>query len=252
MIYGLYLSATGILTSSFRQDVIANNIANSETVGFKRDMVSLQERPTAAQELGAGPSQTNALLEGLGGGMMVRGNIVDTAQGELESGGPNDMAIEGPGYFAIQSSDGIRLTRDGRFIINHAGHLIQAGSGQDVLSDKQQPVLVEQGYPINFDHDGVVSQNGKILGRIGIFSPGNPSKLQKNGATLMSDTSSAPLSTAGGVTLHPGFLERSNVDPATELVQLMDAQRQLEANANMIRYQDETLNLLANNVGKIS
>jgi flagellar basal body rod protein FlgG len=252
MIYGLYLSATGVLINSYRQDVIANNIANSETVGFKRDLVSLQERPTAAQELGLGPSATNALLEGLGGGVSVRSNAIDTAQGEFESGNSDDLAIEGKGYFAVQGADGILLTRDGRFIVNQAGHLILAGTGQDVLNDKQQPLIVGQGYPITFNRDGQVTQNGIVVGRVGVFNPANPALLQKQGATLMSYPGNAPLAAADGVTLHPAFLERSNVDAATELTQLMDAQRQLEANANMIRYQDETLNLLANNVGKIS
>ena len=70
MIYGLYLSASGVLANSYRQDVIANNIANSETVGFKKDLTMLQQRPTAAQETGHW-SQTDSLLEPLGGGLLA-------------------------------------------------------------------------------------------------------------------------------------------------------------------------------------
>ena len=70
MIYGLYLSASGVLTNSYRQDVIANNIANAETVGFKKDLSILQQRPTAAQQLGRW-NQTDPALEPIGGGLLL-------------------------------------------------------------------------------------------------------------------------------------------------------------------------------------
>src|SRR5947209_3887766 len=83
MIYGLYLSATGVMTNSYRQDVIANNIANAETVGFKKDIALFQQRRTEAQERGLGPT-SNALLEKLGGGVFASPMLVDSSQGELE------------------------------------------------------------------------------------------------------------------------------------------------------------------------
>ena len=103
MIYGLYLSASGVLTNSYRQDVIANNIANSETVGFKKDMALLQQRPTAAQELDRS-NQTNSLLEPVGGGLLASSTVVNALPGEIEPTGNNfDVALQGTGFLAVSS-----------------------------------------------------------------------------------------------------------------------------------------------------
>ena len=85
MLYGLYLSATGVMTNSYRQDVIANNIANADTVGFKKDLALFQQRRTALQETGGAPSRSNALMEALGGGIFASPTIMDRTQGELET-----------------------------------------------------------------------------------------------------------------------------------------------------------------------
>src|SRR5437588_7471981 len=121
MIYGLYLSATGVLANSYRQDVIANNIANSETIGFKRDLALFQQRRTEAQERGSGAS--NAMLEALGGGALALPMQVDTSQGEMEPTDKNlDAAIEGRGFFTVMDNGQTRLTRNGHFMVNRAGH----------------------------------------------------------------------------------------------------------------------------------
>jgi flagellar basal body rod protein FlgG len=83
MLYGLYLSATGVVTSSYKQDVVANNLANSESVGFKRDVPSFQERLTEAAARRQ-PGASNPLLEKLGGGLFASPTAVDPRQGELE------------------------------------------------------------------------------------------------------------------------------------------------------------------------
>lgn len=250
MISGLYLSATGVLINSYRQDVIANNIANAETVGFKRDLALFQERPTEAQESGAPQSETNQMLEKLGGGILASPTAVDDSQGELEPGGLFDVGIQGKGFFAIGDPAGQRLTRDGRFSVNNAGHVVLASSGRDVLSSAGKPIQVDPTQVVQFRNSGAVYQNNALVDHIGLFDVSNHAALRKEGGTLLSIGNNTLQPGTGE--MHPGFTERANVDPATELTQLMDAQRQLEANANMIRYQDETLSRLVNDVGKIS
>src|SRR3954468_12507464 len=122
MIYGLYLSASGVLASSYRQDVIANNLANAETVGFKKDVALFNQRLTEAQQrrLAVMPGQVNPtdpMLERIGGGLLAHPTTIDTAQGELEpTGSPTDVAIEGQGYFAVEEARGqTRPTRNGQF-----------------------------------------------------------------------------------------------------------------------------------------
>jgi flagellar basal-body rod protein FlgF len=254
MIYGLYQSAAGVLTNSYRQDVIANNLANAETVGFKKDLATFQQRRTEAQERGTDRS-TNALLENLGGGVFASPSSVDTSQGELETSSNNlDLAIEGKGYFAVRDHGQTRLTRDGRFMSDRDGHLAMANSaGQLVLNDKGEPISLMRGVgPADtaVGRNGEITQNGVYLGRIGMYDVSDPMKLQKLGGNLLSPDAT-DLQPATGM-IHGNAVERSNVEPATELVALMDAQRQLEANANMIRIQDSMLQHAVNEVGKLS
>ena len=256
MIYGLYLSATGVVTNAYRQDVIANNLANSETVGFKKDVALFDQRLTEAQQrrMAAGSrfNPTSALLENLGGGLLVHPTAIDTGQGEFEpTGSPLDVAIEGDGFFAVDAAGQTRLTRNGQFTINSAGRLtLSNAKGEEVLDAERRPIQLEPGGNVWIAKDGTITQHGRSVARLGVFDVADKSKLSKQGGALMSygQQDLAPATTA---TLHNESVERANVDPTTELAQLMDTQRQLEANANMIRYQDQTLAKLVNEVGKI-
>lgn len=251
MIYGLYLSATGIMTSAYRQDVVANNLANSDTTGFKRDIASFRQRLTEQQEGRRLGGWTDPVLEGMGGGTLVMPNHIDFEQGALEeTGAPLDLAIEGSGFFAVDENGQTGLTRDGRFQVNRDGSLTLPG-GQKVLDEKFRPITLAPDAPTTIDRAGEITQNGEVVGRIGLFDVPDRAALTKLGGNLLSYPDRAEIRTASG-TLHDGFLERSNADPTTELAELMDTQRQLEANANMIRAQDATLQRLVNDVGKIS
>lgn len=254
MNYGLYLSATGIMASSYKQDVIANNLANSETTGFKRDLALFRERQTAAQENGGlGSDATNPLLENLTGGMFAAPTLVDHSQGDLEpTGRALDCAIEGSGYFLVDDHGTQRLTRAGQFQTDAAGNLILANSdGQKVLDPDRKPIVVDRNRPVAIGSDGTITQDGKAVARVGVFDVPDPSKITKHGGLLLDYPDTASVRPSATSSVHGGFLERSNVDPAVELTQLMAAQRELEANANMIRYQDQTLQRLVNDVAKV-
>lgn len=258
MIYGLYMSASGVLTNSYRQDVIANNIANAETVGFKRDLALFQERLTEAQHRrfrGGMGGQSNDLLEKLGGGVFAAPTSIDMKHGEFEpTSNPLDLAIESDnGFFMVQDQDGAsRLTRNGSFMVDDSGHLILAHSGDRVLDGNRKPIRLDGALQTQTEitKDGQITQAGNPAGRIGVFDVPDRGQLTKRGQMLLDhpEVNTLPLSTAQ---LRSGVIERANVDPTTELALLMDAQRQLEANANMIRYQDATLGKLVNEVGKI-
>ena len=250
MNYGLYISAAGMISSSHKQDVVANNLANSESVGFKRDVASFRQRLTEAQELGR-PNLSNPMLEKLGGGIFCNPSLVDSRQGELEpTGNPMDVAIEGDGYFAVVDKGQSRLTRNGQFSVDRQGRLILSnGEGQAVLDPAGKPIKLRPGLPTTIATDGTITQAGQSVGRIGVFDVADRSKLLKQGGTLMAHPDQNLVPATGS--LRSEFVERANVDPAAELAELMETQRQLEANANMIRYQDQTLGRLVNEVGKI-
>jgi flagellar basal-body rod protein FlgF len=251
MIYGLYLSASGVLANSFRQDVIANNIANSETVGFKKDLTMLQQRPTAAQETGHW-SQTDPLLEPMGGGLLAERAAINTTAGDLEpTSNPLDVALQGDGYLAVSHQGQTSLTRNGQMIIDRSGRLVLSNNpSQAVLDSRQNPIVLDSTSPLTIASDGTITQRGKTIAKLGLFNVADGSQLHKVGGTLLGFSDGAKLSEAQPA-VHSGFIERSNVDPSTELTALMETQRELEANANMIHIQDETLDKLVNDVGRV-
>ena len=135
MQYGLYVSAAGALANSYRQDVIANNLANVETVGFKRDLALFTSRRTEAEETGQ-RRNTTALLEGLGGGLFALPTYTDFSPGGLEDTGRDyDVAIKGQGFFQVNKNGETFYTRDGCFALNQANELVTL-SGQLLVWDE--------------------------------------------------------------------------------------------------------------------
>jgi flagellar basal body rod protein FlgG len=255
MIYGLYLSATGVLANAHRQDVIANNLANAETVGFRRDLALFQQRRTRSQADAEHSDWTSGLLEGLGGGLSLSPTQVDRTQGELEpTGNRLDAAIVGRGYFMVDDHGAQRLTRNGQFLIDQQGYLILAdGSGQRVLGVDRKPIRLDGAAAgsTTIAEDGLISQSGQAVAQLGVFDVADDLPLTKQGMLMLNAPNAEQLRLTDSP-VRGEFVERANVDPAIELTHLMDAQRQLEANANMIRYQDQMLAKLVNEVGKIS
>jgi flagellar basal-body rod protein FlgF len=255
MIYGLYLSATGVLANSHRQDVIANNLANSETVGFKRNAAVFQERLSEAIEERA-TDKSNPLLDKIGGGFYVSPTILDLTQGEFETTGNNlDAAICGKGFFAVDNHGKTQLTRKGQFMLDKAGNLIMAdGEGHRVLDADGQPIKLPGliASKLQIGKDGQITHDGKALVRLGVFEVPDQNKLTQAGATMFNYPNLPKSAKASETELRSGFVERANVDPANELTQLMECQRTLEANANMIKYQDSALGRLVNDVGKVT
>src|SRR5258706_3529452 len=249
MNYGLYLSAMGGLANSQRQDVIANNLANAETVGFKKALGLFREQRTEAQIQG-NRQQSNDLLEPVGGGLVPSGTTLDLSQGPIEAtSNPLDVAILGDGYFAVRNGENLMLTRAGRFQVDRNG-VLATDAGHQVLSDKMNSITLAPG-AVDIGKDGIITQDGKTVGRLGVFSVPDPKLLAKRGANLMSYPDIERNLKASDAQLKNEALEQSNSEPTAELAALMDAQRQLEANANMIRYQDQMLSRLVNDVAKI-
>ncbi|MCS7033364.1 MAG: flagellar hook-basal body protein [Phycisphaerae bacterium] len=254
MIYGLYLSASGMMASSHRQDVIANNLANVETTGFKRALTTLQQRSPESVESGR-RDLSDPLLDGIGGGIFIAPTRIDRSQGLMQpASSPLQLAIFGQGYFAIQDRAGLRLTRNGNFMLDRQGTLVLAdGSGREVLDASRRPIRLEASrlHETRVGESGAITVNGEFVAQLGLFDVDEPARLVPAGGTALMPPAGQRLRPASGARVQAGYLEAANVDPAFELTQLIDAQRQLEANANMIRYQDQTLGRLVNEVGKI-
>ncbi|MFN4243629.1 MAG: flagellar hook-basal body protein [Tepidisphaerales bacterium] len=266
MIYGLYRSAAGMMAATYRQSVIANNLANVETVGFKKDLAVVQQRRMAAQELPSAARFHDPFFDRLGGGLLVSPTVTDPTQGTLElTARPLDAALVGEGYFAVERAGETLLTRHGNFSLDSDGRLVLADDpATRVLSRDLRPIVLDPLAPTEINAQGEIVQRGEVVARLAIKSAAMQALEKRPGQTfaLRADDAAGQAGGAGGggvgalpdapaATVRGGALERSNVDPSTELTAMIEAQRMMEANANLIRFQDQTLGRLVNEVGKV-
>jgi flagellar basal body rod protein FlgG len=246
MIYGLYLSAQGAEAQSFRQDVIGNNLANATTTAFKRDLALIQTHlPFDAAQGNGGPIPGN--LNEQTGGVTLVGVRTDFSTGALQqTGGDLDLAVAGPGFLRVTDGTNEFLTRDGRLVVDRQGNLVTHDHGYRVLNTAGQPIqLVPDGTPLEVTGDGTLSQNaGTVeLGRLAVVEPADYLELEKVGQNLFhANGLLAPASP--NTQIKQGHLEASGTQPTAEMLDLIQSARALEANANMIKYQDESIGKL--------
>lgn len=269
MNYGLYLSAAGALTNMHRQDVMANNLANVNTVGFKPDEVTFSTRlaerldPGAMSMMGGEPADPQWMLENLGGGQWIVPSRVDLRQGALtRTANDLDVAIQGEGFFVVDGSrdgkggaDSLRLSRDGRFTRNSDGELVMAASGHRVLDADDKPIVLDDQSMISIDARGVITQNGEIVATLGFVNVADRGSLKKDGDNLLrvegrgaKQLPDAPLASA----IKQRHVEDSAVDAITALNQLTNASKAVQANITMMQYHDNILGQVINTYGRVA
>ena len=256
MIYGLYLSAAGMITSGHAQDVIANNLANTETNGFKREL-AVQEQRRVESQVAQISGTKNPLLDNIGGGQLLAPSYFDQQQGTMQASSNNfDTAVVGKGFIGVQDNGKFRLTRNGAMLLDKDGTLLTS-AGQPVVGTDKQPIKLDLTGRKQADFS--IGEHGEIhvvgeekpVATIGLFEPTDDQSVKPVGGNLFAPTDATQLRPATGM-LHAGVIEGSNVDPATELTRLIESQRLLEANANLLKTQDTTLGRAVTDVGKIS
>jgi len=261
MNYGLYLSASGALNSLYRQDVLSNNLANLNTVGFKPDLpVTRQRLPERLEDSGA-DADPQWLLERMGGGLLGDPTRVLLTQGDLvQSDNPLDVAVDGDGFFVVSNGkggangdDGLRLTRDGRFTRNAAGELVMATTGMPVMDTTNRPIRLDSDAPITIDADGTLRQGGAIQAQIRLANVADSTELTKEGANLFRPTSPASLAPAPGSSrVLQGYTEASDVDPILTLNALMNTTRVAQANTLLMQYHDNLMDQAINTFGRVA
>lgn len=224
---GLYAAYTGLLARTQALDTAANNLANAGTTGFRaqRDYFS----GVLAGSLDQDPGTASQVGQSVNGYGVLGGDKLDSGQGELQAtGNPLDLALEGPGFFAVRTPNGVRYTRDGAFSRSSTG-VLQTRDGEAVLDANQQTITIPTG-TIYVSPDGTVSVSGGdgsvIVGRVGVFDFPNLSALTAEGANRFSANGVKP--TAGGAVVEQGSLEEANVDSVQGTMQLVLVQRQAE------------------------
>lgn len=205
--------------------VIANNIANSSTTGFRREGVVFSEYIARLKDE---PSLS-----------MAYGNArhVDLGQAGLsQTGGTYDLGLQGEGFFLIATPDGERLTRAGSFTPSAEGVLVTQ-DGHAVLDAGGAPVPVPIGArSVAIASDGTLSADGQPVAQIGVWRPADPLSLQHQTGTLFSANALEPVDTA---VIRQGFLEDSNVEPVSEIARMITVQRAYELGQKFLEAEDQ-------------
>ena len=259
MNYGLYLSASGVLTNMYRQDVFSNNLANVETVGFKPDFTATRQRDPEAIEDALGMDLSHRLLDRLGGGALAGPQRIDFQPGPLRmTGSPHDVALtDRNSFFAVQYTDPqtnqteVRLTRDGRMHRDSTGHLILPG-GHKVLDGNDRPIVLDADATFRVDAAGRVIQNGQPVARVQVSRVADTSVLYKQGGNLFGFTGTDPRQIVADPLVELGALEASAADPIKSLMRLIAASKAAMGNAQMIRYHDLVMDHAVNRLGRVA
>lgn len=204
--------------------VVANNIANSSTTGFRREGVVFSEYIAA---LDRDPSLSMA---------HASGRHVDLSQATLTmTGGAFDLAIQGEGFFLVETPQGERLTRAGSFTPSPEGELVTS-DGYRLLDAGGAPVFVQPDTKVAVARDGTLSANGEPIAQIGLWRPADPLALRHQSGTLFDGGALEPVEEA---TVMQGMLEESNVEPVSEIARMIEVQRAYELGQKFLDAEDE-------------
>lgn len=232
---GYYAACSALKAQSNALEVAANNIANVSTAGYRGQIASFEA--LLVETSGQQPSGWERLVNEHAA---VHGSRLDLGQGNLErTGNPLNFAIDGPGFFTVQSKAGPMYTRNGSFHVSVGGQLLSA-AGDPVLGDAG-PIVLPPGGPIAISGDGTVSVAGAVAGKLRIVEFASPGSLTPAGATYYSAIKGAEKPAAASL-VEQGMLESSNVSPVIAMVQLLTAQRQAEMVERAMSAFDSTFN----------
>lgn len=215
--------------------VVANNIANTNTTGYKTD------RAIFAEYLVSTGDQTPSLSMGA-----LAGHTFDLTQGTVKfTGGQFDLAIQGEGFFALQTPAGERLTRAGAFQLSSTGELITP-DGANVLDSGNTPIQIPpEAATISIAGDGSISADGELLGQIGVFRANG--QLQRDTDTRF--TAEGGIEAIENANVLQGAVEQSNVSPVLEMARMIEVQRAYEAGQNVLEQEHQRITQFISTVG---
>jgi flagellar basal-body rod protein FlgG len=231
MLNGLYSAASGMLAQQTRMDMLANDLANLNTTGYKQSRIGFRDLLYNSEQgmpIGAGAA------------------VVDAGRNEAEgalqqTGDPLSLAIDGPGFFQVRRSDGsIALTRSGDFTTDASGDVVTS-SGERLVPPLHIPAGTDLD-KVSVAPDGTVKAGQTTIGKITLVDVTNTAGLQALGSNLFVPTSNSGTPQAiAGSQIQQGYLETSNVDLSQTMVALIDAQRSYEMDSRAIQNQDQMM-----------
>ncbi len=244
MIRGMYISAGSMVNQERKLDVISNNLANANTTGFKKDLMI--EEATQNKDIYK-VAENVVPIGNLYFGVRPGEVYTDfNSSSMIETDSPMDVAIKGNGLFQINTPNGVRYTRDGSFTKSADGYLVTAEGYR--VQGQNGDIHIDSG-TLRFDNAGNVFVDGRRAGTLNIVEFPDTTVLRKEGDNLY-------YSQGGGnqianPEIEPGFLEGSNVNSVTELVDMIDLMREYEANQKVITTMDTALDKSVNELGKV-
>jgi flagellar basal-body rod protein FlgF len=248
MPYGMYISAEGAQAQAQRLEVIANNMANVDTAGFKRDVPTFQARFAEAIQDGQARPHDRSIND-IGGGVKLMDVATDYSEGTLKATGEElDLAIDGKGFFLVGGEDGKQyLTRAGEFMLNTEGVLVSENGQRPVLDQSGALIQMDNNAPFSISQDGFISQSGNVFA-LGMSQPKSLDKLVKVGNNLYESLEKVEPVKLEDRNIRQGFLEMSGANSVRQMLAMIETTRAFEANTRMIQSQDSMIGTLIGRV----
>ena len=234
----MYISGEGASAQAQRLEVIANNLANVDTVGFKQDVPSFMSRFSEAIQLGQARPNDGSIND-IGGGVKIINVATDYSMGNLKRTGNNlDFAITGNGFFQVKGPDGKQyLSRAGDFGMDTEGHIVTQNGHMPVLDQSGSEIQIDPTLPWSVSADGFIHQDGNIRA-FGLWQPESLDKLVKVGHNMFNPTGTIKPLELADRNVRQGFLEMSGSNPVRQMMAMIETTRAFEANSRMIQNQD--------------
>jgi flagellar basal-body rod protein FlgF len=264
LIRGLYTGGAGMIVQQERLDTISNNLANVDLTGYKKDTAIQKAFPEllirrmsddGVYVFPLGSAETSPIVGKLGTGVETNEIFTDFGQGTLkQTGNPFDFALEGKGFLTVAAENGEAYTRNGSFLLSNDGYLITKG-GNFVLGENGPIKLDNKDFLMG--RDGVIYRKDTLdfIDRLKIVDFDNTRYLKKHGESFWKATEDSGDARIIDEALRPGlrqgFVEGSNVNPVTEMVEMIEVNRTYEANQRLIQTEDTLLGRLLNEVIKV-
>lgn len=249
MLKGLYIGASGMLATQTQSDIIADNVANLRTPGYKSEESSNKAFPNLLLER---VSKVGEMPENIPIGSMGAGVVVDqitrmNVQGSLQTTDlATDLALTTNGYFAVETPNGERYTRNGHFQLNSEG-MLQTAEGFPVLGENGPIGPLSKDFTV--DKQGAIRDRGETIGRLRIVEIPLEGLVREGQSLYVSNQPVRAIT--GNAGIQQGSIEGSNVDMSGQMVKMITVMRAYEANQKVIQTQDATLEKAVNEIGKI-
>lgn len=263
MLKGLYTAYTGMINEQNRMDVLSNNLANVDTVGYKKEGATSQSFDAVFVDKIKDGSESPYIDRRIGSanpGVKIGEGYTDFSQGGFEiTDNTYDFALGGDGFFTVEFTNKndettVMYTRDGNFQLTEDGYLVTTDGdyvmGEDANGNTQR-IHLNSNEDITVDEQGVIYQNDRQAGKLRITKFEDNNYLRHYGESYYVPVEGARPSVADDCQVYQGFLESSNVQIVSEMVDMIAISRQYEANQKIIQTMDSSLQIAANQLGKV-